>query len=280
MQGALTSYTFSNVIADHTISATFALNEYILTVDRVGQGAVTRVPSQTIYLHGDVVTLTATPEAGWYFGQWTGDASGVLTQTTVTLTANRWVTATFVSTPPTYYTLTMTVVGNGVITPDVGVHSYLSGTSVDLSASPAAGWQFAGWSGDLESSDNPAQLALDADKAVTATFTLKTENAAPVADAGADQTVTPGAIVTLDGSASSDPDGHLPLTYGWMQVGGPAVSFTPTMSRTTFNAPEMPTVLTFTLAVTDRLGVADVTPDMVVITVKPYTTYLPFVLRD
>jgi hypothetical protein len=81
------------------------------------------------------------------------------------------VTATFVATPPTYYTLTLDIMGSGVITPDVGAHSYISGTLVALSASPADGWQFDGWSGALESIDNPTQIIMDGDKAITATFT-------------------------------------------------------------------------------------------------------------
>lgn len=40
------------------------------------------------------------------------------------------------------------------------------------------------------------------------------ENRPPVADAGADQSAEPGALIVLDGSASSDPDGD-PLTFAW-----------------------------------------------------------------
>lgn len=52
----------------------------------------------------------------------------------------------------------------------------------------------------------------------------------PVANAGGNQTAffagSP-VSVTLDGSGSNDPGGLLPLTYQWTQVGGPAVTLTP-----------------------------------------------------
>jgi YVTN family beta-propeller protein len=99
----------------------------------------------------------------------------------------------------------------------------------------------------------------------------------PVADAGPDQRVKTGAPVTLDGSGSTDPDGHLPLSYGWAQSGGPAVALSdPALVSPTFTAPGQPTVLTFTLTVTDALGMAS-TPDEAVVTVEPYRTYLPIV---
>ncbi len=259
--------------ADKVLTATFRALTYTLTVNTVGNGTVTRVPSQTAYLYGAVVTLTATPDTGWYFGQWSGDASGVLTQTHVTMNANKVVTATFLSTPPTYYTLTMCMVGSGVVTPAVGAHSYLAGAEVELSATPAPGWQFDGWSGATLLL-NPTRVVMSTHKTVTATFTLLA-NQAPNADAGNDQIVSPGALVTLDGSASSDPDGD-PLTFFWRQTGGAAVSFTPTLSRTTFIAAS-PGALTFTLTVTDTGGLAH--SDSVVITVEKYRIYLPLVLR-
>ncbi len=94
-------------------------------------------------------------------------------------------------------------------------------------------------------------------------------NQAPVADAGPDQSVDMDTTVILDGSGSSDLDGDLPLAYHWTQSGGPAVTFTPNLSVTTFTAPSDPEVLTFTLVVTDSLGLPDPTPDEVVVTVLP-----------
>jgi len=63
----------------------------------------------------------------------------------------------------------------------------------------------------------------------TAVITV-TENTQPVADAGPDQTVEQtslqGAMVTLNGTASSDPDNDT-LTYTWNWTGGSATGATP-----------------------------------------------------
>ena len=103
---------------------------------------------------------------------------------------------------------------------------------------------------------------------VTATTRVTITNLAPIANAGADQSMPVNTLVTLDGSGSSDPDGHTPLTYRWQQTGGPAVSLSNTaISQPTFTAPGTPTVLTFTLTVTDARGLPNTAPDQVIITI-------------
>jgi hypothetical protein len=97
-------------------------------------------------------------------------------------------------------------------------------------------------------------------------------NVAPTANAGPDQRVALGGTVTLDGSASSDPNGD-PLTYHWVQTGGEAVTFTPDQMVTSFTAPSNAATLTFALTVSDPGGLS--ASDSVVITVDPVGNQSP-----
>ena len=92
-----------------------------------------------------------------------------------------------------------------------------------------------------------------------------TPNRAPVPNAGADQSVSKTAAVTLDGSASSDADGNA-LSYRWTQTSGAAVSLSSgTTSKPTFTAPATAGTLVFSLVVND--GRSDSTADTVQVTI-------------
>jgi len=83
------------------------------------------------------------------------------------------------------------------------------------------------------------------------------QNEPPIADAGNDQEVVEGSIVTLDGSDSSDTDDGI-ISYQWKQLTGTPVTFSGTeVGLTAFTAPGNSSVvetLTFQLTVTDYGG--------------------------
>jgi hypothetical protein len=81
-------------------------------------------------------------------------------------------------------------------------------------------------------------------------------NLAPVANAGANQTTFNYAPVTLDGTASSDPDnGPQPLSYSWSQVSAPViVELSGVGSATPTFTPYTAGIYTFRLTVNDGLA--------------------------
>jgi len=82
-------------------------------------------------------------------------------------------------------------------------------------------------------------------------------NQPPAANAGTDQSVNEGAMVTLNGSSSGDPDGFA-LNYEWVQMSGSLVALSnPFVAQPTFAAPNVGPdgeTLTFQLNVTDSGG--------------------------
>ncbi len=112
-QGAVSSYTFTNVTAVHTIAVSFALDTYTLTVNATN-GTVAKNPDQPTYNHGTSIELTATPAVGYHFVDWTGDATGSANPVTVTMDGNKNITANFAINT---YTINSTAGANGDISP-------------------------------------------------------------------------------------------------------------------------------------------------------------------
>ena len=67
--------------------------------------------------------------------------------------------------------MSTTGTGSGSVTLSPPGGSYSAGTVVTLTATPATGSSFTGWSGDLSGTTNPATITINGNKAVTATYT-------------------------------------------------------------------------------------------------------------
>lgn len=166
--GAVTSYEFVDVVTDRqTIEAIFGINVYALDISIVGNGSVTRDPDTSLYNHGTPVDLLATPASGWLFTGWSGDTVTTANPMTVIVDTAIALTATF---EPITYTLDLTVIGPGSVLRNPDTTVYSPGDSVLLTAVPDTGANFAGWTGDTTSTENPITIIMQEDRSITATF--------------------------------------------------------------------------------------------------------------
>ncbi|HJU13366.1 MAG TPA: hypothetical protein VJ792_02805 [Candidatus Nitrosotalea sp.] len=99
-----------------------------------------------------------------------------------------------------------------------------------------------------------------------------TTNSPPTANAGPNQFVIGGTVVTLNGTKSNDIDGD-PLTFSWSQISGPHVTLSnSTIPTPTFTAPQVDAItpLQFQLTVNDGFFISSAT---VTIEVSPPTSF-------
>jgi uncharacterized repeat protein (TIGR02543 family) len=152
--------------SDKTIGATFT-RQYTLTSDPLVNGAISGMTADGKYLTGTNATLTAVPAAGYAFTGWTGAANGTTNPLALVMNGDKSIGATFTR----QYMLTSGPLSNGMITGTAAGGKYLTGTFATLTAVPAQGYAFTGWTGDASGTSNPLSLLMNADKTIGANFT-------------------------------------------------------------------------------------------------------------
>lgn len=182
-----------------------------LTVNKAGTGSgrVTSAPAGIDcgsdctgnFPGGTGVTLTATAGKNSVFTRWSGACTG--TQgCVVTLDEAKAVTAMFTKTYPLIVAKTGagsgTVVGQGIDCGDYCTKNFAGGTLVTLTAKPAEGSTFLGWSGSSEacSGSGACTVKMNSAKNITATFGPAPPN-----------THALGVVVKGEGSVASKPAG-------------------------------------------------------------------------
>jgi hypothetical protein len=154
--------------SDKTVTANFARMSYSLTLKVSGSGSLMPEPGTHSFIGDTVVALTAIPAQGYMFVKWSGEvADANSASTTVTLNKSKSVTAVFKKI--IYYTLSVSVTGNGT-TDQSGSQKLLPGSTVQISAAPAAGWKFSKWSGNASGSANPLSVRLSRNLNIKANF--------------------------------------------------------------------------------------------------------------
>lgn len=182
----------TTLTTSQNIKANFRRKSYGLNVSLNGSGNVVSTPAgincgsdcSEIYAGGTSVALTASAASGYVFSGWSGSdisCSGT-GACTVTMNKARAVVATFSPVTTTNYTLQVSRSGSGTVTSaPAGINcgtdcseSYASGTSVTLTATPAAGYTFSGWNGGGCAGTGVCTVSMTMARSTTATFTAIT----------------------------------------------------------------------------------------------------------
>jgi hypothetical protein len=241
--------------SNEACATTGAVSSVLLTVAKGGTGAGTvsgpgidcGADCSESVANGTTVSLAATPATGSVFTGWSGGGCGGLGTCTLTLSIPTTVTATF---NLQTYLLTVAKAGSGSGTVsgpgiDCGAdcsESVANGTTVTLTASPAVGSVFTGWSGACGGTGS-CTVVISATTTVTATFDLPLKSvtvtrggagsgtvSGPGINCGSDcsETVPSGTTLTLTAAAAPG------STFtGWSGACGGTGSCTMTVWATT-----------------------------------------------
>jgi hypothetical protein len=160
---------------DYVITAEF-VKQYDLSVSSTGGGSVTE-PGEGVFTYdeGTVVDLVAEAEESYRFVEWTGDVGTIAdvhaATTTVTMNGDYSITAEFVK---QYDLIISSTEGGSVTEPGEGVFTYDEGTVVNLVATPAAGYRFVEWTGDVGTIADvhaaTTTVTMNGDYSITANF--------------------------------------------------------------------------------------------------------------
>ncbi|MDP2947934.1 MAG: hypothetical protein Q8P22_00135 [Chloroflexota bacterium] len=128
------------------------------------------------------------------------------------------------------YRMTIGVNGYGSTNPPAGRYAYQPGTEVNITATPAPGYQFTGWTGDVATIANPSAanttITINGKYSITASFAPST----PTPTATATATPTPTPTNTPVSTATSTPTPTATVTP--TKTPTPTVTLTPTPTPT------------------------------------------------
>ena len=169
-RGGIAYNVKENVLATHSEDAMVSL--FKVTYDEE-----TGVPTITKWIQGATGGKNTDAIAFDYAGDlYTGNSSGEYFRkfevptdnNTCTTPAKKSQVITLVSATPEH-TVTINVNGNGNVT-GANTGTYLEGTELTLTATPAAHYEFTGWTGDVSSTDNQLTVTVNSDMTITANF--------------------------------------------------------------------------------------------------------------
>ena len=167
-QSASTTVTMDE---SRTVTAHFGLKRTLKLGVFPAEGGITDpAPGSHVYPDGESVTITAQAKSGYRFDSWSGVVQDNDSQTTaVRMDADKTVVANFIK--QVALNISADPAEGGTLDPPAGSHEFDQGSVVTLTAQPAAGYRFIGWTGPVSDPQSPAtSVTLTGDTDVVARF--------------------------------------------------------------------------------------------------------------
>ncbi|MBK7861238.1 MAG: DUF11 domain-containing protein [Archangiaceae bacterium] len=195
--GAVATYTFSNVTAAHTVSASFAIDTFAITASAGANGSVS--PASQSANYGSNATVSITPATGYHVASLTVDGATVAAAGSYTfsnVTAAHSISATFAIDT---FTITASAGANGSVSPASQTANY--GSNATVSITPATGHHVASLTVDgatVAAAGSYTFSNVTAAHSLSATFAIDTFTI--TASAGANGSVSPASQSASYGS--------------------------------------------------------------------------------
>jgi hypothetical protein len=170
--GAVTTYTFSNIASNHTITASFAINQYVIISTAGANGSISPSGIDTVD-YDSSQTFTITPNPHYHILNVVVDTSqnkGAISSFVFSaVTRNHTIGATFAIDS---FAVNISNSGGGRVSSVPNLSLYPYGTAVILSAIPDLDYAFTGWSGDTTASDSTITVYVTKTTDLTASFSI------------------------------------------------------------------------------------------------------------
>ena len=165
------------VDGEMNVSALFERIDYTVNITIEGEGTVEKEVIQSKaseeFPFETKLQLTATPETGWEFVEWSGDTSGNEDVIEIDINEEKEITASF---KKSEFTVSIgEMIGRGTIKQEViqsktANNEYTSGTKLRLTAIPESGWEFSNWTGDLSGKSKVEEIIVQDETVIGAKF--------------------------------------------------------------------------------------------------------------
>jgi len=165
-----------------TVTANFSQISYTLNLSRNGNGTtkvngnIYSLPWSGEFPSGTNIQIEAMPDNGWSFTNWSGDFTGSINPTSLSMNGNKSITVNFSQNCDYSLTININPPGSGTVAKNPDKANYCLNEQVQLAVNPNEGYNFSSWGGVDSSNGLTSSVTMNANRTVKANFSQKGAN--------------------------------------------------------------------------------------------------------